>query len=294
MTIQSCLKVAVAQTHGALGNLQHNLQEHLRLLDQAHVLKVDLLLFPELSLTGYQLGDRALDVALHRDDPILIDLARAARGMHVVAGFVEEGPGAALYNASAILRDGAVVSIHRKLNVPTYGKLEEGKLYTQGRTVGTCPIRGPWDAATLICADLWNPALVHLAVLRGATLILAPINSALGAVGGGFSNPEGWDLALRFYAMMYGTPILMANRLGPEGEARFWGGSRILSPLGNTLAAVSADETGLACAELDYAQLRQARFHLPTIRDSNPDRMIREMQRILDDQDCRLHAKDPS
>src|SRR3546814_10770361 len=82
-------------------------------------------------------------------------------------------------------------------------------------------------------------------MLHGASVLLAPVNSAVGAVGGEFSNPEGWDLVLRFYAMMYGLPILMANRYGYEGEDFFWGGSRILDPHGRELAAASEGQVGL-------------------------------------------------
>src|SRR3546814_2340058 len=95
--------------------------------------------------------------------------------------------------------------------------MDEGKVFAGGRYVETFRVTGPWYAGVLICADLWNPALVHLAMLHGASVLLAPVNSAVGAVGGEFSNPEGWDLVLRFYAMMYGLPILMANRYGYEG-----------------------------------------------------------------------------
>src|SRR3546814_5425649 len=86
-------------------------------------------------------------------------------------------------------------------------------------------------------------------MLHGASVLLAPVNSAVGAVGGEFSNPEGWDLVLRFYAMMYGLPILMANRYGYEGEDFFWGGSRILDPHGRELAAASEGQVGLVTAE---------------------------------------------
>ncbi|HEX7387934.1 MAG TPA: nitrilase-related carbon-nitrogen hydrolase [Castellaniella sp.] len=277
----SHLRVAVAQTDGMLGDLGYNRGQHLELIKQARDQRAALLLFPELSLTGYQIGRAVPDLACRRDDPLILDLAKAAQGLDVAFGFVEEGPGAQFYNALAIVRDGQVRFVHRKINLPTYGELEEGKLFAAGHRVDTCPIGGPWDAAALICADLWNPALVHLAMLHGATLMLAPISSALGVVDGKFSNPAGWDLALRFYAMMYGTAILMANRLGQEGSRQFWGGSRILGPYGDTLAAVPDGQVGLACADLDYADVRQARFNLPTLRDSDPALVARELNRFL-------------
>ena len=269
------LRAAVAQIETRIGDLRHNLQLHLDLIAQARAQQAGLLVFPELSLTGYSLGNDALHLALRRDDPLLGELAAAASGIDVAFGFVEEGCAAQLYNAAAVVRDGQLRHVHRKLNLPTYGRLEEGKLFAQGRHVELCPLEGDWKAGLLICADLWNPALVHVTLQRGATVLLAPISSAQGVVEGGFSNPEGWDLALRFYAMMYGTPILMANRTGHEGDTPFWGGSRIVDAHGQTIAQVADGATGIVCADLAYETVRSARFNLPTLRDSNPDLIAR-------------------
>jgi predicted amidohydrolase len=119
----------------------------------------------------------------------------------------------------------------------------------------------------LICADLWNPALVHSALLNRPTLLCAPINSASGAVSDDFSNERNWGVNLSFYAMTYGTPVIMANRYGPEGDSHFWGGSRILDPRGHVLAQAD-DQEGLITATLSYRQIARARFELPTHRDA--------------------------
>jgi N-carbamoylputrescine amidase len=170
--------------------------------------------------------------------------------------------------------------LHRKLNLPTYGRLEEGKLFAQGQRIDAFEISPPWTAGLLICADLWNPALVHLALQQQATVLLAPVNSAMGAVSDEFSNPAGWDLALRFYAMMYGVPVLMANRAGTEGGARFWGGSCIVGPRGEILAQAAGDSPCLLTADLHYDAVRSARFQLPTLRDANLPLVQREINRL--------------
>ena len=117
-------------------------------------------------------------------------------------------------------------------------------------------------------------------MLRGCTLLLAPVNSAVEAVGEEFSNPKGWETALEFYAMMYGVPVLMANRIGPENNAHFWGGSRILDPYGDTVALAAESRPCLLTAELDYRNVRHARFRLPTLRDANMDLIHREFKRL--------------
>ena len=280
MLKNSRLVVAVAQFAPRLGDLTANADSHARLIRQAQAAGVELLLFPELSLTGYQLGERIIEVALDRYDPLLRELADVAPEMTVVLGFVEEGPAAQFYNAAIALHGGRMEFLHHKLNLPAYGNLEEAKWFAAGSFIETFGTGRPWRVATLICADLWNPALVHLAMVHGATLLLAPINSAVDAVGGQFSNPEGWERTVRFYAMMYGMPVLMANRVGVEDTARFWGGSRIIGPIGETLAEAGPDEECLLTATLDYQAIRQARFHLPTLRDANLDLVNREVKRL--------------
>jgi predicted amidohydrolase len=271
------LRVGIAQIDCDLGDLRANADRHLEYIDRARSLGVELLLFPELSLTGYRLGEDILRVALGRDDPLVLELAEAAGDMSVVLGLVEEGPAAQFYNSALTLRGGRVVFEHRKLNVPTYGNLEEGKLFAQGSYVEVLRGVKPWTLSTLICADLWNPALVHLAMVNGATLLLAPINSARDA--SEFSTPASWKLAVDFYAMMYGMPVMMANRVGEEYGARFWGESRILDAYGNTVAA-AGNEPELITAELNYDDVRRARFALPTVRDSNLDLVRREIDRL--------------
>ena len=275
------LEVAVAQVRCDLGELAANASRHAERIREARELGVELLLFPELSLTGYGLGANILDVARSRDDPLIVELAGIAPEMTVVLGLVEEGPAAQLYNTALVLRGGGVLHLHRKLNLPNYGLLEEGKLFASGNYVETFTSGAPWRQSVLICADLWNPALVHLAMLHGATMLLAPVNSAIDAVGGGFSNLEGWRLAVRFYAMMYGMPILMANRVGEEAGARFWGGSCIVDPSGEVLVDAGEEET-LLHARLDFADVRRARFRLPTVRDSNANLVHRELGRLVE------------
>ncbi len=111
--------------------------------------------------------------------------------MIVVVGFIEEGLVAQFYNTAVMLKDGKVVHLHRKVNLANYGKLEEGKHFTTGRFVETYSLDKDWRAGLLICADLWNPALTHLAFLRGATLMITPVSSGIEAVGQAFNNPEG-------------------------------------------------------------------------------------------------------
>ena len=262
------LHVGIAQIAPVLGDVEANLQKHLQYIEQARKLGVEVLLFPELSLTGYSLREKTLDVAMPVNHPLLGELAAAAGDMVVSAGFIEEDHAGEFYNAQAMVTNGQLVHVHRKLNLPNYGGLEEAKWYSKGQDLAPCePVAG-WPIHTLICADLWNPALPHLAMLDKPALMLAPVNSAADIVSDEFSNPQGWKTNTDFISMTYGVPLLMANSCALEGNSRFWGGSRILDAFGNCLAEAGGEEA-LISAEVSLKDTREARFQLPTIRDAD-------------------------
>ncbi|QDT36265.1 nitrilase-related carbon-nitrogen hydrolase [Stratiformator vulcanicus] len=274
------LKVGVAQVESIPFEIEHNVDTHFRMIEEAKSQGVDLLVFPELSITGYHVGFRAPEVSMRRDDPLLIGMAEEAGDMAVVVGFVEEGFAAQIHNSAAVLNDGKVQFVHRKLNLASYGNLDERRFYAGGRYFDVFNHHAPWMGAVLICADMWNPGLVHLAALYGTTILISPIASSERALGGGFSNPKGWENVTQFYAMIYGIPIVMANLSGDAvNDDHFWGGSRIVDPYGNVLVRAEGGEQ-LLIADLDYQAVRDARFRLPTVRDSNLDLITREINRL--------------
>jgi N-carbamoylputrescine amidase len=275
------LVVAVAQIASVPGDVAANVRKHLDVVDDARSRGADVLVFPELSLTGHAGGADAMQLALSHDDPLVGEIARAAGPVLTVFGMVEEAAAAQFYNTAVAVRDAAIVGLHRKIHLATYGRLEDGKHFAAGRCVETFDVAPGWRACVMICADLWNPPLVHLAAVQSATLLLAPVSSALEAVGDDFDNPAGWEVNLRFYALTYGLPIAMANRVGREGDLSFWGGSRIVDPFGGTIAQAGNDREELVQARVDIADVRRARHRLPTVRDANLPLLSREIARIL-------------
>ncbi|ARE40140.1 Glutamine amidotransferase chain of NAD synthetase [Rhodovulum sp. P5] len=275
------LTVGAAQIHSATGDIDANLDKHREMIARARSAGVDVLIFPELSLVGHYGAERLLDVCMPRGDDRLTALSQEAGEMEIVVGFVEEATGAQFYNAAAVLRAGRLCYIHRKINLPSYGRLIETKYYAHGRFVDTHRRDDDWIMGLLICADLYNPALAHLSFLHGATYLCAPISSGREAVGDDFDNPRSWATTIQFYAMMYGAPVIMVNRVGREGDLTFWGGSRILDAYGRVLAQAGGHEE-LITARLDYADTRKARAMLPTVRDSNLALVQRETNRLIE------------
>jgi N-carbamoylputrescine amidase len=289
MAGKAFLRVAAAQIETTLGDVAANLRKHRAWIDRARAADIDVLVFPELSLTGYSLRDGARAVALPREAASIREIAQAAGPMAVTLGFVEFAEGGQLFNTVMTVRGDGILSVHRKVNLPGYGRLDEDRWFAAGGRVETFDLAPGWTAAALVCADLWNPALVHIAACRGADLLIAPVSSALEAVEG-FDNPSGWTTALDFYAMMYGLPTVMANRVGREDDLTFWGGSCVVDAFGQTIARGSNAEA-LVTAEIARADVDSARTRLPTVRDSNPALVHAELARWLDTTETRWQAK---
>ncbi len=275
----SILKVAAAQIACRAGDIAANIALHHAAIEEARRNEIDVLVFPELSLTDYLTTPDVRVLARPSSCAQLATLAEASGPMTVSVGFIEDNSGR-FFNAQALLRESAVLHVHRKANLATYGRLEEGRHYAPGARIDPVALDSAWTAATLICADAWNPALPWLAALQGANLLLVPIASSLDAVADGFDNPGGWEVNLRHTALTFGLPVIMANHCGTRDGHRFWGGSRILDAYGQEVARAGEHPT-LLTAEIRLADIERARARLPTMRDADPDLVQAELARWL-------------
>ena len=131
------LKLALAQINTPLGDVEANLEKHLHFIDQACQEKADLLIFPELSLTGYVLQDLVDPSALRPklEDKIFGELSKCSRYLDIMVGFVEEDNRHRFFIASAYLSGGEVVHVHHKVYLPTYDLFDEGRFFAWGDSV---------------------------------------------------------------------------------------------------------------------------------------------------------------
>ena len=168
------MKVVLAQVSPRLGDVKANVELHLDVLEKARREKADLVVFPELGLTGYTLKDLVEEVALDPgSDPLFRKITARTRGLAAVVGFVEESPSekGLFYNSAAFIADGRILHVHRKVYLPTNGMFEEAKFFAQGREFRT--FRAPFGrAGLLICRDFlqYGSSYVHYA--SGADLII--------------------------------------------------------------------------------------------------------------------------
>ena len=278
------LNLGLAQINTRLGVPQTNLAKHLEMIEQARQSSVDLLIFPELSLTGYVLQDLASAVAHHpsMEDPIFCPLLEASRELDLVVGFVDEDERHRFFIAAAYLSGGQVVHIHHKVYLPTYGLFDEGRFFAWGDSVRAFDTRFG-RLGILICEDFWHASPPYLLWLDGADLLL--LTSA--SPGRGLT-PEPVLESTRWvehinqaYASLFTTFVVHANRTGYEDGLNFWGGSTIFDPNGEMLARAPYHEEALIVQQIDLNQLHRTRARLPLLRDERTALVMREMGRIL-------------
>ena len=212
------IRVAIAQINPKLGDLPANLALYEAKIRQGIAAGVDLMLFPELSLTGYMLRDMVPDVALTLDAAEIKALKQLSRELPFVGGLVEESADHRFYNAAVYFEDGEVRHVHRKVYLPTYGMFDEQRYFARGDRIRAFDSKFG-RVASLICEDLWHPSTVYLAALDGALAVLCPSSSPLRGITDGQpqdDNARYWEMMNRAYAESYSLFIIYANRSGFE------------------------------------------------------------------------------
>jgi len=278
------INLALAQINTKLGIIQTNLEKHLALVKEARKSGADLLVFPELSLTGYVLQDLVPTVVCRpaSDDPIFHHLLDASRNIDLVAGFVDEDARHRFYIASAYLSRGQVVHVHHKVYLPTYGLFDEGRFFAPGDSVRAFDTRFG-RVGMLICEDFWHASPPYLLWLDGADVLL--FSSA--SPGRGLNTEpvlesSSWvEHINRAYASLFTIFVAHTNRAGFEDGLNFWGGSTIFDPNGRLVIQAPYFDESLTLTEIDLNQLHRTRARLPLLRDERPDLVRQELERIL-------------
>jgi predicted amidohydrolase len=277
------LPLALVQLNTQLGDVHANLDKHLSLINEARSGGAELIVFPELSLTGYALQDLAPRVALraHPTDPVFKPLLDASRDVDIVVGFVDEDARHRFFIASAYLSRGEVVHVHHKVYLPTYGLFDEGRFFAWGDSIQAFDTRFG-RVGMLICEDFWHASPPYLLWLDGADLLL--FSSA--SPGRGLTSAPELDSARwvehinQAYASLFTCYVAHANRVGFEDGLNFWGGSTVFDPNGELVIKGPYHEEGLTLTEIDLASLHRTRSRLPLLRDERTALIQRELNRI--------------
>ncbi|MDY0295936.1 MAG: nitrilase-related carbon-nitrogen hydrolase [Acidobacteriota bacterium] len=274
------MKARAVQFSPRLGDLQGNLEEHRLRIQRARTDGCDLIVFPELSLTGYQLKDIVFDVALRPGDETISLLARESHDIDILVGApLEEYPGI-IYNCALYFSRGKLLHCHRKVQLPNFGMFEERMLYAAGGEFRTFRVN-EFRVGILICREILFPANAWLYYLQYADLVIGISNSPFRGMGrSGFSSFSLWENMGYVHSVFYHQNYLFVNRSGFEDGIGFGGGS-FFAPAGKGIQtrapyfdAVEMD------VEVDIRDVRRARLSGNYRRDERLDVIRSELERI--------------
>jgi predicted amidohydrolase len=278
------VRVALAQVAPRLGDVEANLDLAADRIREAAAEGAHLVVFPELSVTGYLLADLVPEVAMPVTDPRLAEVSRQAPEALVVLGFVEETDDHRYTNSAVLLRNGEVIGHHQKVYLPTYGMFDEGRFTRTGDRIRTTAVGEPLGRIGLsVCEDFWHPSVAMIQAQDGASLL---VNIAAGPArapgsSAGLAAIAGWHKMQETYALLGTVAVAFCNRVGNEEGLTFWGGSRLLGPNGAVLAEAPLYEEALVIGTLDTDDLRMQRYQLPILADERLELTRRELDRII-------------
>lgn len=278
-------RIALAQLAPRLGALEENLARHLEVIAEARGKGADLVVFPELGLTGYQLQDLASEVSMRLDDPRLASLAAATLGISAIVSFVEESGDHRLFIAAALLEDGEIRHVHRKLHLPTYGLFDERRFFASGDLLRAVPSRLGVGLGIAVCEDFWHLPVAQLLALDGAQILVnvssSPGRDLAATNEVGLGTATSWRTLMRTYAQLTTSFAVFVNRVGVDESISFWGGSEVIGPAGETIFAAPLYDEGVFFCEIQLADVRRERIALPLLRDERLELQHRELGRVI-------------
>ena len=275
------LRVALAQISPALGDRERNLALHLAQIEAARRQQADLIVFPELSLTGYFVRDMVPDLALSPTGPVIGRLIEAAGPTSLVAGLVEESPRHRFFNAAFFAEGGRIVHLHRKVYLPTYGLFDEQRYFAAGERIEAFDTARFGRVGMLICEDFWHLSAAAIMQAEEVDLLICPANSpARGVDGPHIGTAQTYQQLCTAFAQLLGAVVVFVNRVGFEDGLCFWGGSMAVGPDGRTIAKAPMLDEALTLAVFDTAELRRQRLITPLARDERLLLTIEELNRI--------------
>ena len=261
------IKLALAQISSKRENKEANLQKMEKLTLKAKYQGADLVIFPEMSLTGYVVLDQVYELAetVPGTSTKKIEALAKQTGMHVIFGMPElsEKTQATVFNTAVFVGPKGLIGKYRKMYLPTHSVFEEKRYFRPGYE----PAAFQTDLGNIglsICYDVFFPEVYRLTRLKGAQLLVCI--SASPAVRKGY-----FEILTSARALENTAFLAYVNLAGVEDGLQFWGGSRLVCPTGDVIAKASYDEEDFIVCEVDYSELRTAETFIPTLRDLRPE-----------------------
>lgn len=260
-------KLALAQIASSATDKEENLKLITRTVATAKKRGADLIIFPELSLTGYVVKDQIYKLAETVPGPSTHTLEKVAKRTrtHIIFGMPElsEKTQATIYNSAVLIGPDGLIGKYRKMYLPTHSVFEEKRYFRPGYAASALETEFG-KIGLIICYDIFFPEVSRLARLNGAQLTVCI--SASPAIRRSYFE------TLTVARALENTNFLAyVNLVGIEDGLQFWGGSRLIGPQGRILALAKYDEPDLVICELDYADMKPVEPFVPTLRDLRPE-----------------------
>jgi predicted amidohydrolase len=261
------IKLALAQISSKRENKNENLEKIEEITIKAKEQAADLVIFPELSLTGYVLHDQIYELSEIIPGPSTKRIEKLAKKTrtHIIFGMPEisEKTEATIFNTAVFVGPTGFIGKFRKMYLPTHSVFEEKRYFRPGyQTAAFNTAVG--QIGLFICYDIYFPEVCRLTRLKGAELMICI--SASPAVRRSY-----FEILTKARALENTAFLAYVNLVGVEDGLQFWGGSRLVSPTGEVLAKAKYDEEDLVICEVDYRDIRPVETFIPTLRDLRPE-----------------------
>jgi predicted amidohydrolase len=265
--MKSRFRIALAQVSCRQGKKAENLKKIEATVAKAKKNSADLIVFPELSVTGYTLRDEIYGLAETIPGPsthVMEELARRTK-THIVFGMPELSgkTQATIYNSAVLVGPTGLVGKYRKMYLPTHSVFEEKRYFRPGHQTAVFGTE-LGRIGLMICYDIFFPEVSRLARLEGAQLLVCV--SASPATRRTFFETLTAARAIENTAF-----LAYVNLVGVEDGLQFWGGSRLIGPQGKVLAEARHDQEDLVVGEVDYSDIRPIEAFVPTLKDLRPE-----------------------
>jgi predicted amidohydrolase len=255
------IKIALAQMDVKWAEPEVNLDTVRHMVAQATAAQADLLVLPELWGSGYDLA-HAGQYATAVYDGLFREMATLAEdsNLYLVGSLLEKADGR-IYNTCALFSPQGLVGTYRKLHL--FRLMQEHQYLAPGEQPKLCDAL-PWGTTGLaICYDLRFPELFRGYAVAGAMLVVIPAQWPARRV-------DHWETLLRARAIENQCVVVGCNRVGKDIGDAFGGRSAVIGPWGEVLVE-GDDQPALLLAEVDLAQVEQARQHIPILSDRRPE-----------------------
>ncbi len=258
------IRVALAQINSTVGDIEGNTRSIISWIARARDCGAELVVFPELAVTGYPPEDLLLKSSFVNDNVLAVqEIAAATAGITAIVGFVDANKD--IYNSAAVLHNGSVAGITHKMFLPNYGVFDEDRYFQAG--LGTQVYsRSGIRFGVEICEDLWYADGPHSSqAIAGGAHLIVDINSSPFCAGKWIARER--MLATR--AADNTCAIIYLNAVGGQDELVFDGHSMLIGANGETLLRMKSFELQFAVVDVDLSLIEHQRLIDPRRRKAN-------------------------